>query len=294
MKHIHILSPSGAIDPVYIDQAQTFLQAQGFAVSVSPHAKGRYGRFSGTLQERLQDLNAALADPSIDFILCSRGGYGLAQILDKVQVPSAPCPVVIGFSDITCLHALFNRLSLPSLHALMTKHLSTLPPTHPALIHWLDAVTGKNFHYALPPEPFNKLGKAKGKVVGGNLSVLYGLQGTPFAPDFTDSILLLEDVGEREYHLDRMLQNLRLSGVFDRIKGLLVGQFTDCEPDPTMGSSFQERLLEMTQAYTFPIVFNFPVGHCERNFPVWLNTTAELEVSPSGTIFVQQNPINLY
>ena len=209
MKHIRILSPAGAIDHDYIIQAKNRLKSWGFHVSLSANAFGEHGRFSGTAQERLSDLNDAFADESVDIILCARGGYGLQQIVDKIALPTRPkdqWPLVVGFSDITALHSLMSLHGVPSLHASMCKALATLPDESEAL---------QLLHQALDGDWVMEMPIAKGKkIIGGNLSVLYGLQGTPYSLNaIIDQceeapVLLIEDICERHYHVDRMLNNL--------------------------------------------------------------------------------------
>lgn len=288
MKHIHIISPSGAIDNTLIDNAIARLQQWGYMVSVAPHARGRYGRFAGTEQERLSDLNDALCQSDTNIILCSRGGYGLQQIADHIRVPEQHVPLVVGFSDITVLHSILGLQGVPTLHASMCKYIATLPDEHTALCLLRHILQGKEMTYSLPPQPCQREGMCEGKLIGGNLSVLYGLQGTPYSLNrLIDKceeppILFIEDVCERHYHIDRMMQNLRMSGVLARLGGLVVGQFTDCDDDPLMGCSVYETILRAVSGYDFPVMMNLPAGHMEQNVPLRLNTKWHLSVSANG------------
>ena len=289
-KTIHILSPSGAIAPDLIDRAAERLRLFGYRVSVAPHAYGAYGRFAGTPAERLADLADALANPAIDAILCARVGYGLQQILPALDNRSPIAererePIIIGFSDITALHQWCGLHGMPSLHALMCKHLAELPEDSEPVQLWHQALQGEPLCYTLPAHPLNRAGHITGRLIGGNLSVLYGLQGTPYSlvrlldaePD-TPAILFIEDIAERHYHIDRMMQNLRMSGVLSRIAGLVVGQFSDCDDDPSMNCSVAETILRATDGYDYPVLFDFPAGHVERNLPLWLNAPCSLSV----------------
>ena len=313
MKHIRIISPSGVINPEYIDGASLRLRSWGFAVSEGVHARGEYGRFSGTDEERLQDLQDALADASVDYILCSRGGYGLQRIIDKIgkceNEEMRKC--FIGFSDITALHQRCALNGTPSLHGLMCKHIATLPEDSEALQLFRRALSGEPLSYDLPPHPLNRCGTAEGTLVGGNLSVLYGLQGTPYSLNAVldahpeGCILFIEDVGERHYHIDRMMHNLRMSGILARLKGLIVGQFSDCDPDPGMkiakwsNDQINDKIvndqivnatvLESVADYSYPVLFNFPAGHVDDNRPLWLNAPARLCVSPSAADVLSSN-----
>ena len=289
MPNIRIISPSGTINPDYIEGATQRLRSWGYEVSEGAHARGEYGRFSGTDTERLRALQDALSDPSVDMILCSRGGYGLQRIIDKINEEMANermSKCLIGFSDITALHQLWALHSpFSTLHGLMCKHIATLPEESAALQLFRKALAGEPLSYELPTHPLNRLGETQGTLIGGNLSVLYGLQGTPYSLNAVldahpeGCILFLEDVGERHYHIDRMMNNLRMSGVLARIKGLVVGQFTDCEPDPLMGCTVYETIMQAVASYSYPVLFDFPAGHIEDNRPLYLNAHATLAVN---------------
>lgn len=288
MKHIHIISPSGAIDNVLIDNAIARLEQWGYMVTVAPHARGRNGRFAGTEQERLSDLNEALCLTDTDIILCSRGGYGLQQIADRIRIPDLHVPLVVGFSDITVLHSILGLHGLPTLHASMCKYIASLPDTHPALHLLQRALQGEKMTYSIHPHALQRTGEGEGILIGGNLSVLYGLQGTPYSLNClidnceTPPILFIEDVCERHYHIDRMLQNLRMSGVLARLGGMVIGQFTDCEDDPLMGCTIHDTVMKAVSEYRFPVMMNFPAGHVERNVPLRLNVRWRLSVSSDG------------
>ena len=272
MKHIRIISPSGAIEVAYVAGAQERLERWGFRVSVGKYAFEQKGRFAGTPEERLADINEALADPEIDIILCSRGGYGLQQIIDQIELPTRAkkeWPLLVGFSDITELHALMSLNGVPSLHASMCKALATLPEESPALQATREALQG---------EYKNAISIFQGKkIIGGNLSVLYGLQGTPYSLNaIIDTceeppVLLIEDIAERHYHIDRMLNNLRMSGVLARLGGVIVGQFTDCDDDPKMGCSLQETIRQIFADYDYPVIWDAPYGHMDDNMPIFLS-----------------------
>lgn len=266
MKHIRIISPASAINPQYVVDAQARLESWGYRVSIGAHALGQHGCFSGTKEERLADINEAFADPDVDIILCSRGGYGLQQIVDKIVLPTRPkeqWPLVVGFSDITVLHALMSINNVPSLHAPMCEPIATMPENSPTLVRLREALAEGVV--------------AETNVIGGNLSVLYGLQGTPYSLNHmidrcaTPPTLLLEDIGEKQYHIDRMLNNLRMSGVFARINGVIIGQFTNCPDDPKMGCSLEETIRSYFVEYGYPIISDAPYGHEDLNIPIYLS-----------------------
>ena len=284
MKGIRIISPSGVIDPSYIEGAATRLRAWGYNVSVGAHARDAWGRFAGRDEDRLADLMDALNDPTVDAILCSRGGYGLQRIIDRVPTLTKP---VIGFSDITALHQLSAISGQPSLHGIMCKHIATLPEDSEPLIALRKALAGETLEYRWENHPLNQFGKACGPIVGGNLSVLYGLQGTPWALSklsYQFPILLIEDIGERHYHVDRMMRNLRMSGVLAHLSGLIIGQFSDCEDDELMGCSVYETIKEAVADYDYPLLFNAPFGHVEHNLPLWLHRHASIDCSTDSIL----------
>ncbi len=328
---IKIVSPSGAIDPQYIDRATEVLRGWGYEVSEAAHARGKVGRFAASDEERVADIAEALTDPAVDMILCARGGYGLQRIIDRIPPIHKP---IIGFSDITALHLLAAQTGQATIHAMMCKGISETKGLSPSscVLHpssFLQrALAQEPLHYELPPHPLNRAGKIKGTLIGGNLSVLYGLQGTEYGLDerlrikdkrlnsndfkevrslgrtqYKDAsetkvispsslspslcregwggsplILFIEDVGERHYHIDRMMNNLRLSGVLANLSGLIVGQFSDCEDDPSMGCTVYETIRHAVEPYHYPVVFNFPAGHVEENMPLYLNAPVEIDV----------------
>lgn len=284
--HIRIISPSGAIDPAYIDLSAARLRSWGHEVSEGIHARGRWGRFAGTDEERLEDIQDAMQDPSVDAILCSRGGYGLQRIIDRVPNITKP---VIGFSDITALHQLSTIHCQWSIHAVMCKHIATLPEDSEPIVALRRVLEGKSVEYHIAPHPLNRYGEATAPVIGGNLSVLYGLQGTPYslqqsAISSQAPILLIEDVGERHYHIDRMIRNLKMSGVLGHLGGLIVGQFSECEDDPGMNCTVYETIKEAVAEYDYPVLFNAPFGHVEHNLPIWLGKEAQLSVTAEGSV----------
>ena len=288
VKHIRIISPSGAIDPSYIDGASARLRAWGFAVSEGKHVRSSWGRFAGTDEERLSDLIEALNDPTVDIILCSRGGYGLQRIIDRVPAITKP---IIGFSDITELHQLSAISNQFSVHGIMCKHIATLPEDSEPIVSLRKLLAGEALEYRWAAHPLNNPGHACAPVVGGNLSVLYGLQATPWglqqsAFRIQFPILLIEDIGERHYHIDRMMRNLRMSGVLAHLSGLVVGQFSDCEDDPLMQQSVYETIKEVVADYDYPVLFNAPIGHVAHNLPLWLNRHATIQ-SDTESILLQ-------
>ncbi len=280
---IRIISPSGFINPDYIDGATQILTDWGLNVTEGKFARTEYGRFAGTEEQRIADLQSAFDDPDVKAILCSRGGYGLAQIVDKIDLSGfKKSPKwLIGFSDITILHNIISNAGLASVHAIMAKHLTELPQDTQQVQYLRDTLFGKLPEYNLANHPLNRIGHARGKLVGGNLSVLFGLRGSQFDLDYAGAILFIEDIAEKPYHIDRMMQNLRFSGALSKLAGLIVGQFSDCEEDPLMKETISEIISRAVSDYHYPVCFDFPSGHVDYNLPLVLGAEVKLEITSS-------------
>ena len=307
MKQIRIISPSGALDAEYIQQAAGYLRGQGFDVAVAPHACDRWGRFAARPDERVADAVDALTDQNVGLVLCSRGGYGLQQIIDKIEhgvrERGFNGAVVCGFSDITELHQLAARLGGVSVHGIMCKPLATLPDDaqpRQALLHLLQ---GEALRYEMEPSPLNREGEAAGVLRGGNMAVLCGLSGTPYdirqtiASDREQgkrTLLFIEDVGEPHYKIDRMIHQLRLSGVLGEISGLLVGQFADCDDDEDMGCTLLESIADAVKEYDYPVLFGVPAGHVTHNMPLPFGVDATIRVTKkAGCVACSALPLGL-
>jgi muramoyltetrapeptide carboxypeptidase len=278
---IHIISPSGAIDAEYIDKATIVLEQWGFRVSVGQFAKSKWGRFAGTKEERISDLQLALDNPEIDAILCSRGGYGVSQIIDKIDFSKFTVSPkwLIGFSDITILHNAITLLGIASIHSIMAKDISELAIESNPVDGLKQILMGNLLTYFFPNHELNHVGNASGKLIGGNLSVLAGMRGTPYDLVYRNNILFIEDIGEKPYQIDRMIQNLRLGAVFNEISGLVVGQFSDCEEDELMNQTIYEIINEAVGENTYPVCFDFQAGHIDNNLPLILGADTQLVVS---------------
>ena len=272
-----ILSPSGKIEAQWVEGLKEVLESYGLLVNVAEHALCENGRFAGTDEERIKDLQEAIDDHDVKAIFCSRGGYGLARIIDKIDFSALKSAAkwIVGFSDITALHNALSRVGVASIHGIMAKHITLKAE---GLDNLMTMLFGGNVDYEVPAHEFNKVGEAEGELIGGNLSVLYGLRGTPFDLDYKGKILFIEDLGERLYHIDRMMQNLRLGGVFAQISGLVVGQFTDIDEDDSFSGGVYGVISDAVKDYDIPVCFNFPAGHVDNNQPLKMGANYKLEV----------------
>lgn len=283
---IRIVSPSGVVFPEFIEGAKKVLTDWGLNVTEGKYAREAYGRFAGTREQRIVDLQAALDDTNVKAILCSRGGYGLAQIIDKLDftVFSKYPKWLIGFSDITLLHNVIGNLGIASIHGVMAKHLTELPPTSHQVQKLQEILFGKFPVYSIASHKLNRTGIAHGKLMGGNLSLLINARGSKFDLNYEKGILFIEDIAEKPYHIDRMMQNLRFSGVLEQLSGLVVGQFSDCEEDSLMLKSISEIIMDAVSAYNYPVCFNFPAGHVDYNLPLILGREVNLLVNRDETL----------
>ena len=287
---IAIVSPSSQVKKEYIDGAVARLQSWGYKIWMGKHAYGSYGNFAGKPEERLADLREALLNPEVKAILCARGGYGAVHLLDSIpaeEIYNNP-KWMIGFSDISALHAAWLHAGVASLHAPMCKHITLEEPDHPSTRHLLNILQGNIPTYRTAAHPFNRHGKARARIVGGNMAVLCGLLRTPYDLFEADTILFIEDVGERTYKIERMLYNLELAGVLPRLAGLIVGQFTEYNEDPGMCATMYEMIAARVAPYEYPVAFDFPVGHVSLNHPIIEGAEATLVVDAEGVTLEMQ------
>lgn len=275
---IAICSPAGSVDPSLFDPAIATLRRRGFNVKEMPHARGRHGSYSGSRSERLADLADALLDPNVKAVICGRGGYGAVHLLDDIyEIAGAPAPKwLIGFSDISALHGAMHARGIASVHASMLRSLADSGAE--AETDMLFAMLrGEPMRYAWPSHSLNRPGKAEGMLVGGNLSVLSALIGTRYDLLRPSSVLFIEDINEPVYKLERMLWQLRLSGVLGSLRGLIVGQFTGTRADANHSSAY-EMVADMTAPYSYPVAFDAPIGHSGRNIPLMIGRRHRLLV----------------
>jgi muramoyltetrapeptide carboxypeptidase len=290
--HAIILSPSGNIEKKFVLDTAAILKEWGLIPKISKYALGENGRFSGTLDERLHDLQEAFDDPSIKLIVCSRGGYGAVHLLENLNfkgIKKYP-KWVIGYSDITALHSALQVNGIASLHAPMAKHFSDEGVNDLSVRYTKSILSGQSVLYEIPVVEnftFNRQERAIGKLFGGNLSVLSGIIGTPYLRIPNKGILFIEEIGEAPYKVDRMIYQLKLGGVFKKISGLVLGKFTEYEEDDRMYFSLRESILDATKEYRIPIGFDFPAGHVKLNFPLVMGKTVELQVQEKKIVFKQ-------
>jgi muramoyltetrapeptide carboxypeptidase len=267
---IGIVAPAGPVDPARLATGVDWLRGLGCSVTVDPAVLEVHGHLAGTDAARANALQAALCDPDLDLVLAARGGFGCARILPLLDYDriAARRPLLAGYSDLTALQmALLARCGLASLHSPMaaTEMGPALDTTsRESLLVFLTAGwNGQQQDVALGPEDVLVPGRAEGWLAGGNLSVLTSLAGTPYLPDLTGAVMLLEDYGEYPFRVDRHLCQLRNAGLLDRLAGVVLGHFAACEDEDPGKSTFTvDQLLEQYLApLGIPVFRHIPFGH---------------------------------
>lgn len=278
---IQILAPAKAIEKELVENAKDFFEKEGFKVEISENCVGQYFYFSGTPKERAEDFQKAIDNPNVKAIICARGGYGAIQIIDAIQWANQLLHPkwIVGFSDITVFHQKMQFLNQKSIHATMP--LNFKENSTEALQTLVKALKGEKYTIEIPSNPNNKNGKAKGQLIGGNLSILYSLLGTDIQPNYNNKILFIEEVGEQLYAIDRMFYSLKKAGILDQINGLIVGGMTKISDtvDGTLGTTLEQIILSHFTYHNIPICFDFPAGHIDDNRALTFNEDVMLTVN---------------
>ena len=279
---IGIVCPGGFLP---MDKALTcihVLTEWGFKVKAGSTLGTQLNYFSGTDDERLEDLQQMLDDESVDAILCGRGGYGTGRIIDRLNFKKfrKNPKWIIGYSDITLLHShIFSRFKIASLHSPMAAAFNDDEYKNEYVQSLQIVLKGEKPKYTCEVNPYNNTGAASGKLVGGNLSLLAHLACTPSDINTSGKILFLEDVGEYIYNLDRMLYQLKRSGKFDELQGLIIGGFTEVKDTVIpFGKEVYEVIYDVIKEYGYPVCFKFPVGHTRENYVLKIGAQYKLHV----------------
>jgi len=276
---IAVVAPAGRFDKKRLNRGMSILQEWEYTLVPGPNLDAAHRYFAGTSEQRASDLNWAFSQPDIDAVWFARGGYGTVQVLDQLDWSAIDDRPVIGFSDATALFSAMvakgvgNPIHAPVIHSL-ADHVDE--GSRRALRHWMNSGTIKSF-------PGKRLcghtESVEGEVVGGNLCVLTSLAGTEWALKAKDKILLLEDVGEAPYRVDRMITQLMGSGTFDGVRGIALGTFYGCEAPGDAGWSLGDILRERLSPLNIPVVAGMPVGHGPNNHPWAVGAHARLQAN---------------
>jgi muramoyltetrapeptide carboxypeptidase len=267
--------------------AISWLKNWGLEVVIGNTIGLDHHQLAGTDEERAADFQAQLDNPNIKAIWCVRGGYGtirMVDLLDFTKFKQHP-KWIIGFSDVTVLHSHLNTLGFESIHGIMPVSSKSSEDAKETL---RKALFGEPLRYTLPCEPMNRIGVAKGELVGGNLSILYSLFGSKSAIDCSDKILFIEDLDEYLYHMDRMMMNLKRNGCLESLKGIIVGGMTKMKDNEIpWGKNAMEIIDDVTKKYDIPILYNFPAGHLADNRALIFGRQISMEVTSweSNVIF---------
>jgi muramoyltetrapeptide carboxypeptidase len=270
-----VVAPAGPFDEEAFCAGISWLRER-YEVVHRPDIFERTGYLAGHDGRRLAELLEALSDPSIDAIVCARGGFGATRLLPGIPTAAVreADKAIVGFSDITALHALWAAAGVPSVHAPMVAALGRATAEIRAC--WIEAVESPETPRCHKLRPLNAPSRSAGRLLGGNLAVLGALLGTPFQPNLVDCVLFLEDVGERPYRIDRVLTSMRQAGLFDGLRGLVLGAFTEAEPGPD-GVATEDVFLDHFADAPFPVLAGFPAGHIDENEAIPFGRTVRIE-----------------
>jgi muramoyltetrapeptide carboxypeptidase len=276
---IAVVAPAGRFDKKRLNRGMNILHEWEYTLVPGPNLNAAHRYFAGTTEQRIEDLHWAMTDPDIDAVWFARGGYGTVQVLDMLPWDEMDDRPVIGFSDATAMFSAMiakgkgRGIHAPVIHSL-ADHVDEA--SRRSLKAWMSSGTIKDF-------PGKRLcghtESVEGEVVGGNLCVLTSLAGTQWALSAKDRILLLEDVGEVPYRIDRMITQLMGAGTFDGVRGIALGTFYGCEAPNDAGWSLGDILRERLSPLNVPVVAGMPVGHGPNNYPWQVGAYGRLQAN---------------
>ena len=286
---IALVAPSSPFNADLYEKGVQILQSAGYKVVPGKNIFKTNGYLAGTDFERLQDLTEAVLDPKIDAIICIRGGYGSGRLLPLIPFSSyrRNPKLFIGHSDITFLHlGLISQAGWTTFHGPNLTGMSEAPGRAGCV---LDVLSGKaSYQWALEPGQVLRPGAAKGRLIGGNLSCLAHLAGTPYMPDMTGALLLIEDRGEALYRLDRMMNHLKLAAILPLLGAIVLGDFTNCAEKKDISLMVMDHVRE----FGFPVVHGLPFGHGSRNEVIALGAPFVLDTN-EGLLAILKTPVRL-
>lgn len=279
---LSIIAPARKISQKELEDSILLFESYGLKVVLGKNIDKKYHQFAGTDKERASDFQEALDNPEIKAIFCARGGYGNLRIIDMlnfsafIQYPKWIC----GYSDTTVIHSHLHSLGFPSLHCTMPINISKKLFDTETIKSMMHVLFYGNIHYEIAPHPLNKLGTAKGKLCGGNLSLLYALNNSSSDIKTEGKILFIEELDEYLYHVDRMMLNLKRSNKLNNLAALIVGGMCQMN-DNTIpyGKNAEEIILEHVHSYNYPICFGFPAGHINDNRALLFGLQTEIIIT---------------
>jgi muramoyltetrapeptide carboxypeptidase len=282
---IAIVATARKIIPSEMDVAISTFHSWGLQVVAGPHLYGANNQYSGTDEERADDLQTMLDDKDIRAIICARGGYGTIRIIDRINfnVFEQHPKWIVGYSDITALHShIQTQFGIETLHAVMPINFPDVG-SDAAVESLRKALFGESLAYHVDPHILNQPGNVSGMLTGGNLSMLYALSGTPSDIETDDKILFIEDLDEYLYHMDRMMMNMKRSGKLSGIKALIVGGMTKMNDNTVpFGKQAEQIISEYAREAGIPVCFNFPAGHITDNRALIMGREVLLNIDQNG------------
>lgn len=281
---VGILATARKVAEAPLAPAIKLLKSWGLNVVIGKTVGLDNNQLAGQDWQRATDLQQMLDNPAIKAVWCAKGGYGTVRIIDRVDFTKFKKKPkwIIGFSDATVLHSHLNKLGYATVHGIVSISVSGATPE--AIESFRKSIFGGKLEYQVPPHPYNKPGTAYGEVVGGNLSVLYSIMGSPSEADYKGKIIFIEDLDEYLYHIDRMMMNLKRSGYFKDVKGIIIGGMTKMrDNDIPWGHDALQIVQDIVKEYNIPVCFNFPAGHIKDNRALVMGKKAKLQVTAEGT-----------
>lgn len=281
---IGVVAPASPMKPERLQKGVRYLENLGYKIRLGESVEQIHGYFAGTDKARASDLNSMFADSAIKAIFCVRGGYGTPRLLPQIDydlIKKKP-KIIVGYSDITALQlAIYAKTSLvsfsgPMVAVEMGKGIETLTENH----FWQALTSGEEslgFDGIAADTQVLNGGQAEGRLLGGNLAMLCSLLGTPYSPDLNNAILILEDVGEEPYKIDRYLNQLKNAGELSKISALVLGYFTDSKPTNEPSLTIEQLVAELTSEFNIPIISNFPYGHVDVKYTLPIGALAHLD-----------------
>jgi muramoyltetrapeptide carboxypeptidase len=281
---VAIIATARKVSKEEIQPAVAFFESYGLSVVLGKNLFESSNQYAGTDSQRTEDLQWALNDKTIKAIIIARGGYGSVRTIEQIDFTEFKKHLkwMVGYSDVTVLHNAINNIGVATLHATMPLNFTKNEEATKSMV---EALFGNLTKIETEENYSNISGIAKGQLVGGNLSLIYSLSGTPFDIDTTNKILFIEDLDEYLYHIDRMMMQLKLSGKLKGLKGLIVGGMTDMKDNAIPFGKFPEDIiLDAVKEYNYPVCFDFPAGHIDRNLAMYFGRLVELTVSDNATL----------
>ncbi len=279
---IGIVGTARSIAQGQLDNITRLLNQEGFEVILSPNIYSVSDRYAGNDASRTTALQHMLDDDSLSAILCARGGYGTARMIDGIdwtkflQKPKWVC----GFSDATVLHSHLNKLRVATIHSTMGTGYRNSTDDDPNYLTLVAELFGKPFDLKVEANLLNRNGEVKGELIGGNLAVLSSIMGSPSDTDWNHKILFLEDINEYPYNVDRIMLNLKRNGRLKNLKGLVVGDISEKEEDDIpFGKTVYDVVAEHVAKYHYPVAFGFPIGHEKVNLAIRMGDQVSFSVN---------------